>query len=65
MGHGWPVGRSTGTAEATLDFGLFTSRPGFVELLVLCIPVFWVTLLAMSPGCNMMQQAQHGCCKGV
>lgn len=34
---------------ATLDFGLFTSRPGFVELLVLCIPVFWVTLLAMWP----------------
>jgi hypothetical protein len=51
MGHGWPSG-GRGTAEATLDFGLFTSRPGFVELLVLCIPVFWVTLLAMSPGCN-------------
>ena len=56
MGHGWAIG-GCGTAEATLDFGLFTSSPGFVELLVLCIPVFWVTLLAMSPGCNKPSMA--------
>eukprot|EP00435_Cladocopium_sp_Y103_P034368 s881_g8.t2 len=33
----------------SLDFGLFTSFPRPFQLLVQCVPVFWVTLLAMWP----------------
>ena len=35
--------------EESLDFGLFTSFPRPYQLLVQCVPVFWVTLLAMPP----------------
>ena len=39
-------------SEESLDFGLFTSFPRPLQLLVQCVPVFWVTLLAMRPGCT-------------
>eukprot|EP00913_Durusdinium_trenchii_P023249 g21827.t1 len=34
---------------AILDFGLFTPRPGLLELIRLSQPVFWVLLLSMWP----------------
>ena len=36
--------------KASLDFGLFTSNPKPLQLIVLSTPVFWVTLLAMPLG---------------
>lgn len=36
--------------QEALDFGLFTRFPSPKQLITLCPPVFWVTLLAMPLG---------------